>query len=243
MSDLALVMASRIWSPIVWQGGLRSTGAFEKAGLVALDFDDGAFTLDDALSLVREWGLSHVIGTTKSHQVAKVSQSGKYLPACDRFRLVFVADRWMRDQELYTYNMKSLIDTYKADRSCKDAARFFWPCKEIVSYAMGRQFVWQDFPDDYVPESEAHRRLRETLRTYGASGVIPPWLKEILEKGVEPGGRHVACYKLGAQLTAFGLGEAEIVALALRSPLAEIGEGDLRRAVRNGIKAELESTR
>jgi hypothetical protein len=72
----------RVWSPCVWDGGRRREQNFAFAGWGALDFDDGRYTLEQAKTDWREF--IHVMGTTKSHQVAKNGGA-----ACDRFRILF----------------------------------------------------------------------------------------------------------------------------------------------------------
>lgn len=237
LDDLATTVCTEIWSPIQWTEGLRAKGSFEKALLVALDFDDGHFTLDDAKELVTDYELSHVIATTKSHRLPKISPSGHAEAACDRFRLIFVGDAWCGDREQYEYNMKELTALYGADKSCKDSARFFWPCKEIVSVGRGNKFHWQPLPEGYERDEVARRRQRARLQAY-PKGIYPNWLRDILVHGVPVGERHVTSYKLGATMSMMSYTEDEIVALILKTSIGEIGEAEVRRAVQNGIRAQ-----
>lgn len=238
LEDLANTITSEIWSPIVWKDGKRTKASFEKALVVALDFDKPtALPLKDALELCHDWGLSHVIGTTKSHQKEKVSASGKVEPPCDRYRLCFIADSWCEDRELYEHNMAALIEQYGCDRSCKDGARFFWPCQRIVSVGKGRKFQWLPLPEGHIREADKRAMQKQKYAHY-PKGVLPHWVRDLLTVGVASGERHMTCYKLGANLTLLGYDEDEILDMVKKTPgLMGIGASDLERAVRNGINA------
>jgi hypothetical protein len=71
------------------------------------------------------------------------------------------------------------------------------------------------------------------------AGTIPDWCSDIL-RGVETidiGGRHAACYRLGATLSQCGWSERDIVAAILETRLRDIGTEDIRRCVGNGSAA------
>jgi hypothetical protein len=152
------------WSPIVWAGGVRKSDCFAAALWCALDFDDGVYTLADACDDVASAGLTHVIGTTKSHGKAKDNA-----PACDRFRLLLRFDRVVDSRALYERAMRAAMQDFNgADKSCKDAARFFFPCMEIVSAAKG--FGYWPIDDDETPPGPAPpRKQQEVKRNYPKS--------------------------------------------------------------------------
>ena len=136
------------WSPIVWVGGVRKSDAFAAALWCALDFDDGAYTIAQACDDVTSAGLAHVIGTTKSHGMPKGDA-----PACDRFRMLLRFDRVVDSRATYERVMRAAMQDFtSADKSCKDAARFFFPCVDIVSAAKG--FGYWPLDDD-AEESQA----------------------------------------------------------------------------------------
>lgn len=238
--ELCLAVVKNVWSPIIWTGGERKKTNFVRSMVVALDFDKPSdFTLKAAEEFCHDWKLSHVIGTTKSHQKKKVSPSGRIDPACDRFRMIFVADSWVSDLETYEWNMAEAVEMFDCDPSCTDGARFFWPCSTVVSYGVGEKWKWLPLPVDYVSRETRRRLAHEKAERYRASGTLPGWIRDILSgrEEIDVGGRHKTCYKLSAHLTLFGWDEDAIVDVLLKTPLADIGPSDVRRAVHNGAMA------
>lgn len=140
---VAKLICEYAWSPICWSPRERKGDNFAAALWCALDFDSGEYTLERALDDVTSAGLMHVIGTTKSHGLEKGGDSpqGQPAPACDRFRLLLRFERVVTDRKLFERAMRAAMETFPhADKSCKDAARFYFPCKEIVSAARGHPF-------------------------------------------------------------------------------------------------------
>lgn len=159
---VAKLICTFAWSPIVWVGGIRKADAFASALWCALDFDDGTYTLAQAMDDVTQAGLAHVIGTTKSHGKPKGDT-----PACDRFRMLLRFDRVVDSRAIYDRAMRAAMqDFVGADKSCKDAARFFFPCVDIVSAAKGHGY-WP--LDDDAEGSDT-------------SGPAPPSYQQVLEK-------------------------------------------------------------
>ena len=133
---VATLIRTFAWSPIVWAGGVRRAAEFKCALWCALDFDSGTYSLSECLDEVTQAGLTHVLGTTKSHGLAKDGA-----PACDRFRLLLKFDHVITDRSEYERAMRAAMAVFPgSDKSCKDAARFFFPCTEIVSADEGHAF-------------------------------------------------------------------------------------------------------
>lgn len=125
-SRLARCMSTCVWSPCVWVDGQRAKRHFIGARWAVLDFDDGRYTIANALS---DWGrFIHVLGTTKSHQLAKDGR-----PPCDRFRLAVLWAEDVTDLGVYEGNLRKLARRFGADPACVDGARLYYPCKAIVS--------------------------------------------------------------------------------------------------------------
>lgn len=234
------VLTERVWSPLVWAGGLRGKDQFKSCGYIAIDCDNGKTTLKEAVEFCQDNSLSHIIGTTKSHQKEKVSPSGKKESGCDRFRMVFRASEDCLDRELYEYNMSCFIEYFDADLSCKDAGRFFFPCKEVVSFGSGKTVDWKSFPPDHVRECEKFDIRREQVLARYNRLKHPEWLRDILtnKTKIETGNRHNKCVYLGAYMSIMGYSTEEIVALVMRTDLRHIGERDVMRAVTNGWNME-----
>jgi hypothetical protein len=228
--DLAEVITEEVWSPVVWRGGRRLKRSFMASDFWVFDFDEGK-SIDYVKDAMHRAKLAHLIGLTKSHQQPK----GKK-PPCDRFRLVIPAHEPITDLETFEYNMRAAIERLGCDESCADGARFYFPCIDIHSMAPGKPLAWKLMPDDILTKEELDEIVAARHRANARRGVIPKWIHVMLKQGVPAGGRHKACYRLGANLTHYGFSASEIVALAMDSPLSAIGADDVTRAVANGIR-------
>ena len=241
--SLEKVMTTRTWSPILWKEGHRKKLNFLQAQLIALDFDSGVWTLEHAKEFFLDYQMNVIIGTTKSHQKEKTTSTGAVLPSCDRFRVIVGTSEPCTSLENYEHTMSEIMKKIPCDKSCKDGARFFYPCKDIVLVSEGgNNFSWEEKSEEQKKAEKRTEEFRskETL-AHRTNGTIPYNIKKLLVEGarnVDGKGRHNSCYVIGAELGKIGYSEPEIVACILKqnSNLKEIGEADVRRAVRNGIE-------
>lgn len=171
------------WSSISWKDGICLHGNFLGAQFCVLDFDDGALALEQAKRL---WcDAVHIIGTTKSHQVAKNGAA-----PCDRFRVVLRFEKTIHNVSTYRATMARYIDKYGADSACKDGARFFWPCKEIVS-------IQAEGYSQEVVEPEPHE-----VMTAGKSS--SEW-NAIVQAGKQAGARNMSLARIAGHLARRGV--------------------------------------
>lgn len=237
--NFASLISKKVWSPIVWKSGRRHKSTFKSCKYLALDFDEG-FTIKEAIDWVNIHGYAAIIGTSKSHQKEKVTPSGKIQKACDRFRLVIPMSVEIEDLDEYELNMEHVMDTLPCDPSCKDGARFFYPCKDVVHKATGK-------PYDPLSKMEVTKMIEEKRRrlalvvsnneTRKQSGILPSWIYETLKHGVkESESRHQTAYKIGATMENLGYAYEDTVELVMDSNIKDIGLEDVRRAVRNGYE-------
>lgn len=132
LGPLGLEITEFPWCPSLFNG-TRSVKNFVSSQVLAYDIDNypdqKQLRLDDAKILFKDYCV--ILGTTRSHQV----QKGKNPPA-DRYRIILTLDNPITDADLYTahwqYYKEKLGLTGIADEAVKDAARYFFPCKEIV---------------------------------------------------------------------------------------------------------------
>jgi len=191
------------------------------ADFVALDFDSGEVTIDEARSI---WeGCSHIIGTTSSHT-----------PAKHKFRVILTLEKRIKKSEDYKATVSSISKRYGADVSVADSARFFFPCREIVSISSG------DLQEIIEPEIERQKfpvREPNTL-------VIPSKILRSLTYEVVPvGERNNWCYGVGADLSLAGYSFDDIMARVLASPTYQDGSPPVReiaRAIKNGMNKTME---
>lgn len=237
MPQLIGNMLSSVWSPIIWRGGTRKRSAYVSCDWIALDFDDGVWSLDDAVSYLKDNNFTGVVGTTKSHQKEKSQPSGTVLPACDRFRVVIPASSTLSSVEIYEENMRRIMEHVPVDKSCKDGARFFYPCKEIVHLQFG-----EPYPVDVSIQMQAEIQERQSKIEVASAketesiekGLLPGWIIQSIMGEYPAGGRHKICYRIGATLGKANWSIDDIVYLFRKSKLREIGTADLRRAIENG---------
>jgi hypothetical protein len=122
-------LCNNVWAPVIYSDGYRQEKSFVQSEVLALDFDNG-MSLDGA---VRKFApFRHIIGTTKSHGI-----NG------DRFRVLLFFTNPITSLDVFKQTMKVYTGIHKADKACKDGARFFYPCKTIISVGDG-QLVWPE---------------------------------------------------------------------------------------------------
>ncbi len=211
----------------VFRGGHRMKDNFIKSNWIGLDFDVGV-----SLSSIQKTFCDHIhlLGTTKSHQVAKGNE-----PPCDRFRLFLKLNDTVTDVKKYESLVSHFIDRYEADEQCKDAARFFWPCKEIVSIeAEGFSVEVQEILD--VEEESTSYDYSD----YKAVKAIPPWVEHWLRFGVRDLTRNIHCYKSAIILSQCGYNPDEIYDIVMNSaiPISKDPKvaKEVRSAVNSGVK-------
>ena len=235
LEHLSGIIATSVWSPIIWTGGMRAKKNFKSAEYLALDFDDGKWDLKAAKKWCKENEYTCIIGTSKSHRKEKTTASGHTQPAVDRFRLVVPFEKPLTDRQLYEYNMRRIMRNIPCDPSCKHGGRFFYPCKEIIYVKEGYTFRPEyKISGDELTEQQVVDIVHTRSSRYAEAGIMPASILMSIKHGTEPGGRHTQCYKIGAELFHYGYDIEQITAIVLRGPLREIGAGDVRRAVSNG---------
>jgi len=238
--ELAEYASRYAWSPIIWTNGTRVSGSFRFSKTFALDFDNGILTIVDAVARLRRLGVAYLVGTTKSHQRPKKTKAGKIAPPCDRFRLVVPWAEAVTDPWQYRYNMLSAMRQLPADDSCKDTARFFWPCVEVVACEDGEAMRPMPLPADFHEQrAKQNARREDSIRGHLMAGTMPLALRHALEHGVGEGGRHKMVYRIGATLALLSYPKEKIVDLCMSGPLADIGFADVVRAVENGMERAL----
>lgn len=223
-----LVM-STMTSPIIFKNGKRAKTHFERAHWLTLDFDGGV-SLESIRDEFRDF--RHLIGTTKSHQVAK----GNAEP-CDRFRLWVSLSREILDGSTYEATCRHYVAAYSADHACVDAARIYMPCKNLViAQDEGKRI------DPVAPKLYSVRENTAALPKHFA-GAVPPWVKQWLAGNLDTsGGRNRHIFKTAFWLTKNKFREGDITAMVMGSALVECEYGkepmtqsEIMRAIRSGI--------
>lgn len=192
-------IAKFCWSGVIWHGGMRSEKNFKEASWFVLDFDDfdHGMTLKQAIKGFCD--RIHIIGTTKSHGI-----SG------DRFRVAIKSSEVMHDLALYRHNYQRLVKHFGTDKSCVDGARFFWPCKEIVSFSQEGEVEEVDH-DVPKPKLEAYIKGQREAR------IINPWTRQSLNRVIPIGERNTAVFRISKDLASVGMTPEKIFSAIVNS--------------------------
>jgi hypothetical protein len=209
------------WSPCVWKDGDKRIANFLHADFIALDFDTPELPLAQAVNVFCDY--IHVIGTTKSHQKDKGGI------VCDRYRVVLRLGGRVESAEAFSATLGHAMRHYPADKACKDAGRFFWPCSEIVS-------VNDDGFTADVMEPEPEKE--PALSTFDEAGCLPRsavrlGYEDLRELGLPV---HVTVFNVGRDLGAAGF-TLELALKYLRDgPTWKIKERrkEFERTIRDG---------
>jgi len=193
-------ITSNVWSAILWAGGARQESNFSYCEYAVLDYDEGV-TLLEAREMFQNFKC--VIGTTKSHGIAKQkTETSHAKPACDRFRVIIPFTEPIYDLDIYRYNMMILTQKYKSDPQPIDGGRIWQPCRGIVfARATGATInVLKDVPEKYTTVYK-NEKIVEYTNTWKAKMDYPPRVKSTLRGCFMPGTRNkelffTACFLL-----------------------------------------------
>lgn len=227
----AKIISRYTWSSILWRGGHRLGSNFEASYYLALDCESRDYPLKAALEDFRN--MRHIIGTTQNHGRLKDGE------VKDRFRVLIPWSAPITERAVYSHNMIAVMKRYDCDAACKDLARQFYKCRDIVSInENGDLFEVAALPQRQTDHFEKQRE-------YGRLGYLGRFAKIFLTEEIPLGQRNGACYRMGCELARAGVTYEDAIDRVLNSPTYSgcvvPGSGlyhEIRRAVRNGYKAE-----
>ena len=196
---LAKCLTRYVWSGIAWRGGVRRHANFHASYWCVYDFETPHFPLKKALKVFAD--CVHVIGTTKSHGTDKLG-IGRPI---DCFRVAVPWEHPVTDLRTHHYNMGRLVEGYPLDTACKDGARLYYPCREVVSVNA----------DGYVQEVKEAPPPRPP--PYLPPGVIPVWANIMLEQGMPVGRRNILTFRVAKDLIRSGATPGEALERIRRS--------------------------
>lgn len=212
---IAHVMLTRVWCPVVYRAGYRCEDNYLSASVIPLDFDCG-WSLEQVSNNLCD--MQHIIGTTRSHT-----------PEYNRFRVLLLLPEPCYDLRAYRATCAKWISFYDADPSCKDGARFFWPCREIISVCQTGDFV-----ELVTPPIAA---LETTPLGHSCQGA-GPWLSSQISLIVPKGQRNSVFYAYGCKGAEEGMDRIDMINYAKSNPtwlLADRTErGELTRSIVRG---------
>lgn len=231
IGELSWLVVSHVWSPIIWKDGRRRQDCFVASDYLALDFDSPEFPLVDAMRSFQ--GLAHLIGTTRSHRKEKGGV------VCDRYRVVVKWSARIESVELYRHNVRAALRMYPdADHACKDGARFFFPCSEIVQLEEDGD-TWDVEPLPVVAQTHAAATYRKQVH-------LSRFAVFCLENVMPLHTRNTACFRLGCEFSRLGVELDDAIARICASPTyANVDMArnrelfmEIEKCVRHGYQAE-----
>ena len=217
MEYIERAITKHVWSPNVFRGGHRLEKNFIASYVCALDFDAPYTPLDCAIAEFKDY--SHIIGTTKSHQKDKNGI------VCDRYRVVLWWDNPITDLAIYKHNMALQTHNLYADKACKDGARFFFPCIDIVSSNGNGKLVKVETPD-IAAQKEVIHRARQSPSFFGISKTPAP-----------PGTRNNAVFAATCKMIRRGM-DIRLHMGMLRTISNGLDEVEFAKAISSAEKAE-----
>lgn len=206
MNKLKSIVTSCVWSPIVWEKGARNTKNFKKASFLVLDFDQpGEESLDQMNNSLEDH--KRIIATTKSHMKDKNGVT------CERYRLVIPFDKVITDLNLYRHTMDCALKKYSwADKSCRDGARFFFPCSKIIYMDRQAEYSWDTTSVPIKPELSVKQQ---------PGNRIPLWCLNFINHGVlcQNQSRNLTVYATAFTLFSMGYEVEKVCELIKRAPI------------------------
>lgn len=198
------MITTQAWSPIVWRGGVRKEKNFLKAYFAVIDVDNG-MSLKEAIN-EKFADFDCLIGTTKSHGIKG-----------DRFRVIFRLEKPIYDVNVWRATHEGLIEMFGADKSCKDGARWYYPCKEIVHDAMDRQGITVGHSKVEKCPDPQKTKLQNSTSTGSANiKYFIDYIKNPIEKGGKIG-RNDGTYRFGLECVKFGIPYETALTICLNS--------------------------
>ena len=224
IDGIARAIVRFAWSPVQWKDGRRLKANFIRANWCVLDFDNGLTSLAQAKRMFED--CVHVIGTTKSHGKSKNGN-----PPCDRFRVMVKFDEPIEDLRDYEATMAYYIDKYDTDKTCKEGARFYWPCTEVVQWS-DSGYTWESFKAPPPPPPVDYSVYRE-------HGFLPRYIIGFLKMGLPKGNRNNLCNQIAYIAAQCDFPEHTITQAIIDSPTNWEGfsRDEIVRAVKSGFAA------
>ena len=131
------ITVKHYYSPFVFKDNTRNSKNFVSANVLILDIDEG-LSIEQAKAMLD--GYRSLIVTTMSHQ--KTEKNGNKIEAGDRFRILLDMEGTISDPNIYAQVIQGLIQTFKADKRCKDLARFYYCNPEQEVYTISGDKYW-----------------------------------------------------------------------------------------------------
>lgn len=238
--EAAELITKYVTSSCIWSRGIRLKANFRMADWLGLDFD-GGMPLNEAQRLFKPY--LHVLGTTRNHQKEKNGRVD------DRFRVFLRFGRRCLDADDYEQTVRKWVDQYGADEQCVDAARLFFPCKNIVTVqSVGKVIIAEDATELKKKRAQYARKHHAQLKKwYSKTKVMPGWISSVLRYGCAEGERNNTAYRIACDLKTIGYLDSDVVSIIMSSALPNgcepFGEAECRTTVSSAYRHTREESR
>jgi hypothetical protein len=236
-SDMAEICTSYAWCPSIFRKNQRHTDNTIETNLVVLDYDVGIPTLQEMLIMLEVEGLRHIVALSRNHQKEKSGLT------CDRFRVILhPKNKPSPNNEQFYYQIKEFHKRFpKADGSCCNTDRFYFPCSQIVVVSDGSQVEWPNArPINDIKKSKIKNIERRLVKAN--YGVLDPRTSAFLNRGIYRDSRRRETFLCARNLAIIGWDYEKTYGAVINAPYSKEGLkpkdlDDLPRQITNGYKA------
>ncbi len=222
------LVASEGWSPVLFDRPRRASKNFLEASVVGFDIDEN-MSIEEAKEKYAH--LRHIIGTTTNHQRIKNKGQSNERPACDRFRLILFLDQPVFSPEDYKESLLQLAAKFDIpfDEQAKDAARWFIPCREIVSVNLEGELV-PSFEAKSPQQAQLAKSSVHTTLPVTTKGRLSKATRDFLAQESSDEGWHTRFIKASMDFKEQGYSVEEAASrLRAASPVFELDATDLQQ--------------
>lgn len=213
---IVAVCGDQPWSPGIFEDGERKNTKLKEISLLVLDVDEGCSIAEAEIQFS---GYRYIIATTKSHQKEKNGV------ICDRFRVILFLDKPVHsDAEFKELWFAAFARWPFIDKACKDTARFYFPCTEVVASEEGKTF--SERIATQAPRQQGNGRPAASIQ----KGKLSRLTKDFLAEGAPAGEWHARLHKAAVDFKEQGFDQDEAtskLAAATTSFNGELDQHDL----------------
>ncbi len=233
--ELWNIISQYTYSPIIYKNNYRLGDNFLYSDLCILDVDNDETSIYSLEDCIRDFGdLTIMIGSTRSHMLEK---HGVIAP---RFRILIPWEHRITCPFSYKKSIEYAQGLCEgSDKSTKDLARMFYPCREIL-YVNGGGEKMPVIPvaADVIKNQKNYEHYK---RAKSLQDPLPQHIKDFLTLGkVFGGSRNRSVYTSARALLEKGFTFAEVESLIAGSPFDRRGfpHAELKTCLASAEKKE-----
>ncbi|PJZ60796.1 hypothetical protein [Leptospira adleri] len=159
----------------------RKAENYESANFILLDID-GDLSIENAKEIFKDQAIALL--PTRNHQKEKKTSNGRAKPKADRFRILFRLPISV-SRSLHRAILSGCSDLYHHDKSCIDAARFFFTVENGESILINKSntFDLKKFLEVILKNENIVSGLRKSIQEYEDYKSLEDLLTELKVQG------------------------------------------------------------